>query len=217
MKKLIITILLVIVAAVSVVASTELEKEIARCATIDEDLERLECYDRLALGLDRAQAAVEETGKWHVSVETTPVDDTTIVQLTLFAEEVHWLDRDACPCRDQVTLVLWCWRNETGVSISWPDVLASEARVTWHVGDDDAITSKWTLISSKSVTHYPYNDIEFIQRLLDADRVGASWWEPHRYLVVQVPRFLGGAITAIFDLTGLTNAIRPLQDACGWE
>lgn len=186
-------------AALSVVASTceELEQEIARCAVIDGDLERLECYDRLAqsLGLDRAQlvpTAVEGTGKWQVSVKTNPLDDTTTVTLVLLA------DSGTSTWGDRVALVLRCKSNKTEAYINWHDYLGSEARVTWRVGGDDAITRKWSLSTNSEATFYPDSDITFIQQLLDADR-----------LVAQVTPYAENPVTAIFDLTGLTNAMPP--------
>ena len=207
MKQLVIAVLLVITAALSVVASTceELEQEIARCAVIDGDLERLECYDRLAqsLGLDRAQlvpTAVEGTGKWQVSVKTNPLDDTTTVALVLLA------DSGTSTWSDRVALVLRCKSNKTEAYINWHDYLGSAARVTWRIGAEDARTGKWGLSTDKEATFYPYDAIAFIRQLLAADR-----------LVAQVTPYSEAPVTAVFDLTGLTNAIRPLQDACGWQ
>jgi len=207
MKQLVTAVLLVITAALSVVASTceELEQEIARCAVIDGDLERLECYDRLAqsLGLDRAQlvpTAVEGTGKWQVSVKTNPLDDTTTVTLVLLA------DSGTSTWGNRVALVLRCKSNKTEAYINWHDYLGSEARVIWRIGDEDARTAKWGLSTDSEATFYPYDDIAFIRQLLNADR-----------LVAQVTPYAENPVTAVFDLTGLTSAIRPLQDACGWE
>lgn len=202
-----IAVLLAVVAAVSVVASTceELEKEIAGCATIDGDLERLECYDRLArsLGLDRAQpvpTSVEGNGKWQVSVKTNPLDDTTTVALVLLA------DSGTSAWGERVALVLRCKSNKTEAYINWNDYLGSEARVTWRIGAEGAKTGKWGLSTDKEATFYPYDDIAFIRQLLAADR-----------LVAQVTPYSAAPVTAVFDLTGLTNAIRSLQDTCGWQ
>jgi type VI secretion system protein VasI len=202
-----IAILLTGAAVLSVVASTceELEKEIAGCAAIDGDLERLECYDRLAqsLGLDRAQpvpTAVEGNGKWQVSVKTNPLDDTTTVVLGLYAGS------GTSARGGRVLLILRCKSNKTEAYISWDDYLGSEARATWRIGAEDARTSKWGLSTDKEATFYPYDAIAFIRQLLNADR-----------LVAQVTPYSEDPVTAVFDLTGLTNAIRPLQNACGWQ
>jgi type VI secretion system protein VasI len=207
MKKLVIAVLLMIVAALPVAASTceELEQEIACCAVIDGNLERLECYDKLAqsLGLDRPQlvpTAVEGTGKWDVRIETNPLDDTTTVMLVLLA------DSGTSTWGKQVALVLRCTSNKTEAYINWREYLGSEARVIWRIGDEDARTAEWSLSTDSKATFYPDSDITFIQQLLDADR-----------LVAQVTPYAESPVTAIFDLTGLMNAIGPLQDECGWE
>lgn len=203
----VLTIVLVVMASLSVVASTreDLEKELAACAAIDGDLERLECYDKLAqsLGLDRVQpvpTSVEGTGKWQVSVKTNPLDDTRTVMLALYA------DSGRSTWGNRVVLVLRCKSKKTEAYINWHDYLGSEAYVIWRIGDADAETAKWSLSTDNEATFYPYDDIAFIKQLLNADR-----------LVAQVTPYDESPVTAIFDLTGLTNAIHPLQEACGWE
>lgn len=202
-----IAILLTGAAALSVVASTceEIEQEIAQCAVIVGELERLECYDQLArsLGLVSVQTALppsEYVGAWEVSIKTNPLDDSRTVTLILLAES--GTDKWGNP----VGLILRCSSNRTDVYIAWQDYLGSEAYVTWRVGDEDARTARWSLSTTKEATFYPYDEISFIQQLLIATR-----------FVAQVTPYNENPITAVFDLTGLTNVIRPLQDACGWQ
>jgi len=207
MRRMIMAVLLVITVTLSVGANSceELEQEIAQCADIVGELERLECYDQLArsLGLVSVQTELspsEDVGAWRVSIETNPLDDSRTVTLILLAES--GTSRWGTP----IGLILRCDSNQTDVYIAWSDYLGSEARVTWRVGDEDARAAQWSLSTNKEATFYPYDEISFIQQLLTTTR-----------FVAQVTPYNESPITAVFDLTGLANAIRPLQEACGWE
>ena len=203
----VIAILLVVTVPLSAGASSceEIEQEIAQCAVIVGELERLEYYDQLArsLGLVSVQTEVplsEDAGAWKVSIKTNPLDDSRTVTLILLAES--GTNRRG----DPVGLILRCSSNRTDVYIAWQDYLGSEADVTWRVGDEDARTARWSLSTTKEATFYPYDEISFIQQLLTTTR-----------FVAQVTPYNENPITAVFDLTGLTNVIGPLQEACGWE
>ena len=63
------------------------DKDIAKCAVIDGDLARLECYDKIAKqnNLDGRQIETITTkgvGDWNVSTDVNPIDDSK--QLHLF-------------------------------------------------------------------------------------------------------------------------------------
>jgi type VI secretion system protein VasI len=186
-------------------APEDMAKSIATCASIKGDLARLECYDQLARarGLSEAKnlpVPTSGTGKWHVTAMQNPVDDTKTVSLILLAES------GKSRMGEQVSLMLRCQSHKTEVYIAWEDYLGSEAHVLTRVGTAPAISKTWDLSTDSKATFYPGNHIALIKSLLAADR-----------FVAQVTPYSESPVTAVFDLTGLSNAIKPLQEACGWK
>ena len=51
----------------------------------------------------------------------------------------------------------------------------------------------------------PRNEVDFLKKLLVVDS-----------FVAQVTPYSASPITAIFDIRGLSNAIKPLQETCSW-
>jgi len=92
------------------------EKEYAKCAVIDGDLARLECFDNLAKqnNLDGRQAqptSIKGKGKWQVVVDVNPIDDSKTVTLVL--------DADSGKSRwgESVYLIARCKSNTTDLFI----------------------------------------------------------------------------------------------------
>lgn len=196
-----IAILSTVMAALPVMANTneDILKELAVCASITNDAKRLACYDRLtqSLGLN-PPTSVEGKGKWQVGVETNPLDDSTSVFLMLVA------DSGTSTWGNRVSLVLRWESNKLEAYINWHDYLEDGTAVTWRIGTKEARTSVWGLSTDNEATFYPYDVAGFIQELLGTSR-----------FVAQVTPYEESPITAVFDITGLKNAIRPLEKACG--
>ncbi|MGJ8647282.1 MAG: type VI secretion system-associated protein TagO [Marinomonas colpomeniae] len=179
------------------------EKEYAKCAVIEGDLARLECFDNLAevKKLDGRQVqptSIAGKGKWQVSVDVNPVDDSKTVTLVLSADsgKNRW--------GNAVFLVARCKSNSTELYIGWNDYLGSEADVLTRVGDNKAVTERWSLSTDKKATFHR-KAIPFLKEMLTSTK-----------LVAQVTPYNESPVTAIFDTSGLENAIKPLRETCSW-
>ena len=179
------------------------EKEIAKCAAVVGDLARLECFDNLAKAknLDGRQVqptTIEGRGEWSVSVDINPIDDSKSVFLILAAEsgQSRW--------GGAVYLVARCKSNETDLHINWKDYLGSEASVLTRVGNNKAITKRWGLSTDSKATFHR-KPIPFIKEMLTSNK-----------LVAQVTPYNENPVTAVFNTSGLENAVKPLRETCGW-
>lgn len=181
-----------------------LDKQIASCAAIQGNLERLECFDQLARqkGLNAPQAnpvVATGTGKWEIADQTNPIDDTRTVVLALVA------DQGKPRMGEAIALILRCQSKQVSVYIDWEDFLGSEAEVISRIGNQKAQTQNWSLSTDSKATFYPGDPVDFINALMQ-----------HNSFVAQVTPYSESPVTAVFDTTGLQNAIAPLRQTCGW-
>lgn len=179
------------------------DKEYAKCAVIDGDLARLECFDNLAKNknLDGRQVkptSIAGKGKWQVSVDVNPIDDSKTVTLVLHADSGK--NRWGKP----VFLVARCQSNTTDLYIGWNDYLGGEADVLTRVGNNKAVTQRWSMSTDKKASFHR-TPIPFLKEMLTSPK-----------LVAQVTPYNESPVTAIFNTAGLENAIKPLRETCSW-
>lgn len=179
------------------------EKEYAKCAVVEGDLARLECFDNLAKSkeLDGRQVkatSIADKGKWTVTVDVNPIDDSETS--TLFLEADTGINRWGKP----VYLIARCRSNKTNLYIGWNDYLGSEASVLTRIGSNKAITQSWSLSTDSKATFHN-KPIAFLKEMLSAQK-----------LLAQVTPYNESPVTAIFNTTGLENAIKPLRKNCKW-
>jgi Type VI secretion system VasI, EvfG, VC_A0118 len=193
--------------------SSEIEKEVARCAVIQGQLERLECYDDLAatFNLDRPQIgpiAVADTGKWNVRVDSNPIDDSKRVVISLIADQ--GLSRN----HESITFIARCQSNETEAYIVWNDYLGDDSSsvyqdwkyVTVRIGDAPAERQQWAVSTDSKATFAPDWAGNLLRKMAHATS-----------FLAQVTPYSESPVTAIFDTRGMIAALRPLAETCGWS
>jgi type VI secretion system protein VasI len=194
---------------ISVPASADITADIARCAAIESPAERLACYDALAkrLGLEGGKKVSTSdapgVGKWRTSTETSPIDDSRNVYLRLDAEEsIPSMLGTVRP-----TLYIRCKENRTELYISWGVYLGLDTTtLLTRLDSEKAKSATWHLSTDNEATFYPGSPISFIRNLLQ-----------HNTLLVQVTPYGESPVMVTFDLRGLEEAVKPLQEACNWK
>ncbi|GHA04306.1 type VI secretion system-associated protein TagO [Oceanisphaera arctica] len=203
MKKLILAVIVALTVAAPAMAEQVPLSSIEKCVVIEGDLARLECYDQIAKAhnLSGSQAVKIQTGvtgKWTVDKKVNPIDGSTAVNIFLKA------DSGNSKFGKPIMLVARCESKKTEMYINWQTYLGSEAKVTLRIGMSDARTSKWSMSSDKkrAFNNAPINTLK---EMLITDEV-----------VAQVTPFNQSPHTAIFNVSGLGEAIKSLREACGW-
>lgn len=179
------------------------EKEYARFAIVEGDLARLECFDGLAVskklnGRQNQSIPIAGEGKWKVSVDVNPIDDSKTATLILNA------DSGKNKWGKPVYLVARCKSNTTDLYIGWNDYLGRDASVLTRVGTNKAVTQRWGMSTDKKATFHN-KPVPLLKEMLGSSK-----------LVAQVTPYNESPVTAIFDIAGLKNAIKPLRGTCSW-
>ena len=183
------------------------EISLSTCTSIETPLARLACYDNLA-GRTNTNPQTSATGSlsanWAVNIDTNPIDDSQSVVISTDAVEGR-SDYGRAPA-----LVLRCSSGETDFYIVWDDYIGSDedAYVTSRVGDEQANRRLWGLSTDSTATFYPGNQaglVNHIMEIMNADRY-----------VAQITPYNSSPVTAVFDVSGLTEVIKPLRDTCSW-
>lgn len=181
------------------------KQDIAICANKDSDAERLICFDSIAKKLnvnEPKQEIIANKGKWLTTIDTSPIDDSQKVILTLEADT---------PVRGNFTsstpsLILRCSENKTEAYIAWDVYLGiGTTKVLTRLDRNKARTKTWGLSTDNKATFAPGSNVSFIKSLIG-----------HEKLLVQTTPYGASPTMTTFHLSGLRDAIKPLKKACHW-
>lgn len=156
----------------------------------------------------RSKGNGSSTGKWRVSEDSNPLDDTKTVMLMLDAEE------GSSRYGDRVAFVARCRSNVTEAYIVWGDYLGNDSRsvysdwklVTIRIGDAPAEEQRWGLSTDSKATFSPDWAGTLLKSMATTDK-----------FVARTVPYNESPVTAVFDTTGLAEALSPLMETCGWS
>jgi type VI secretion system protein VasI len=154
-------------------------------------------------GIRKSAPAIQGKGKWNVRVETSPINDSKNVYLSLTSNE----SIPSMIGTTQPVLLARCKENSTDVFVNWDVYLGmEETDVLSRLDSEPAKTENWSISTDYKATFYGGSDIAFLKQLMN-----------HEKLLLQVTPYGESPVMISFSLSGLPEAIRPLQDACGWK
>lgn len=191
---------------------TSVPEQVAQCQKVIGDAARLGCFDRIVKqGADDKEKTTtsdeikepQSTGKWVSSNEISPIDDSRNEYISLAADNQIYGRFGESP-----TPGLWisCKEKKTELLINWDIFLSTQnTQVLTRLDSKKAITRTWTMSTNSKATYYSGSTISFIKELMQSQK-----------LYAQTTPYGENTVKATFDLSGLSNAIKPLREACKW-
>lgn len=200
MKKIIIGLILLVPS----IASADLNSDLNSCSRIDGTLKRVDCYDnavkKAGIYQDKKEVSVTKgKGKWDVEVKTNPIDDSRTVVSVLQA------DSGKGKYGDPITMIIRCDSNKTNMYIAWAGYLGSDSIVvTSRIGSNKSQKAYWDLSTDNKAT-FRRQPIKLIKSMLGETK-----------FIAQTTPYNESPTTAIFDITGIDNAVAPVRETCSW-
>lgn len=151
-------------------------------------------------GADSAPSPVDTgTGRWRLSTENSPIDDSQTIILKLFADS----EIGSGYKKTQPVIVLRYKESKLEAYIAYDIFIGTdETDVTTRLGDGSAYTRSWSISSDYKAIFYPGYVETFIDEMSGVDT-----------LVVRLTPYGESPITATFTTSGLSEAAKPLLRA----
>ena len=182
-----------------------------QCRDESGDDRRLACYDRFyspTFAGARAERSINDSGVnvggWQTSISTSPIDDSKNVIIALEGN-----DSFSARFGETVTpsLYIACREKKTELYIDWSTYLGLEETTMIHRIDKQKAINKSSAISTDTnAVFYRGNVVSFIKSLSSG-----------RVLYAQIVPYSENPVSSTFSLDGLSEALKPLQESCGWR
>ncbi|WP_292978866.1 type VI secretion system-associated protein TagO [Nitrosomonas sp.] len=207
-QRLLLVAFSVLTISTSFSANADSSKEITRCAAESNSIKRLECFDALSnhLGVSSSKTSSTIISKWHVNKETSRIDDSTNVIVSLDSDTPisGWLGKTFTP-----SLVLRCKENKTELYI----VTGMSPQVEYGT-DGATITLRF---DKEKATKYHTSKSTDGEALFFGQSIGViKKMLGHTTLLFQFIPFNSSPAMTTFDLRGIQEAVKPLRETCKW-
>ena len=176
------------------------ELEVIRiCAAMANPESRLDCYDRLVttLGVSPAGPGGE---RWTVEFRVDPLTDVRSARAVLPALEGKGVDDEP------VRFILECQEGRTSVLLDWAQYVGDGNTIVLRLDGDEPQDTFWDMARNRTTARYRSDGAPLARAIA-----------PRRRMVARVTPSGREPVTAIFDLTGMAEAIQPVQEACSGE
>ena len=150
-------------------ANASIEHEIAKASAIENSVQRLAAYDAIAEKHDLAPGSKvekETEGKWGISTDVSPIDDSKTVICRLEADESVRVGYDTI----KPTMILRYKERELEAYIVYDTFLGSDSiPVTLRFGKGNAESATWSISTDHKATFIRGDIAQFINRLERVD------------------------------------------------
>ncbi|MBM7341695.1 type VI secretion system-associated protein TagO [Pantoea coffeiphila] len=189
---------------------TTSKADIAECRTEVNGTKRLACYDKLFPigssdeGEESANKPAINTGKWFTHTTTSPVDDSKNVVLMLESNDTI---RTAFGETVTPAIFVTCREKKTELYVNWDVYLGlNETSMLYRLDKQKAVERTWTISTDTKATFYSGKVIDFVKSISKADK-----------LFARITPYNESPVSVTFDVAGLSDALQPLKQACGWK
>ncbi len=165
------------------------------CTDVSNDIARLECFDKAYSDYHIAASA---PGNWRTRTAVSPIDDTVTFAAVLSA------NKNSKPMFASNKLFIRCQGSQLELWVTWSNLIKFEGtRMTSRVGKDSAVTENWIEGAPDDARFYPGDTRKLVRKMMATDR-----------FVVQLAEGKHKGEIAIFNIKGLKDASKPMQEAC---
>ncbi len=180
--------------------ANELEAKINLCSKIENNIERLECYDNITNS--EKSLSSNQLKNWNVRTDTSKLTDETNVYITTSSIDPI---KNQFGQRISPTLILRCAENTTNLFVTWEMFLGTDTiEITERIDKEKVKKSTWT-ISTDHKASFKRQPIDFIKKL-----------EGKQVLLLELTPYGESPRMVEFDITGIEEVITPLKNACNW-
>lgn len=191
---------------ISTFAVADLKTDVAKCAAMKSDATRLICFDKVSVNQKIDAPRTESfsgAGKWQGRVETSPIDDSKNAFLTLEADTpVRNKYRSNTP-----TLIVRCKEKRLEAYITFDIFLGSDSmRVLTRFDKRPAQRVSWGISTDHKGVFVGGSIATFIKEMMNSES-----------LLVELTPYGESPVMATFDVRGIADASKVLQQTCPWK